>query len=70
LDLTTDRAERQERERLLIQARPVVVGRDGRDILDSLVGEACLVPAGEGPRTFILVPASASNVSRRDAVCG
>lgn len=70
LDLTTGRAERQEREQLLIQARPVLVGKDGRDILDSLVREACLVPAGEGPRAFILVPASASNVSRRDAVCG
>ena len=42
----------------------------GRDILVSLEREACLVPAGEGPRTFILVPASAATMSRRDAVCG
>lgn len=69
LDVEPGRAERGERERLLVQARPVLVGEDGPDILDSLVREACLVPAGEGPRTFILVPASASNASRRDAVC-
>ncbi len=62
--------ERREREGLLIQARPVLVGPDGRDILVSLEREACLVPAGEGPRTFILIPASAANMSRRDAVCG
>jgi len=70
LDLKPGRAERRERERLLIQARTVLVGEDGPDILDSLVSEACLVPAGEGPRAFSLVPASPSNVSRRDAVCG
>jgi hypothetical protein len=70
LDLKSGQAERREREGLLIQARPVLVGQGGRDILDSLEREACLVPAGEGPRTFILVPASPATASRRDAVCG
>lgn len=63
------RDERQDRRRQVIDARPVLVGRGYRRVLNQLGPRACAVPTSEPGRTFRIVPAAEAR-GQPGVVCG